>query len=443
MLKRFVQEIETQNLFSSDDIVLLAVSGGMDSVSLCELFNMAKFSFAIAHCNFHLRGNDSDADELFVKNLAKSYGVPFHCASFDTKNYADENKLSIEEAARNLRYDFFSQIMENYGYSYVATAHHRDDAIETFFLNLMRGTGIVGLHGILQKNGRIIRPLLAFGRNEIENFISLNGLSYCTDVTNATLDYKRNKVRHLLMPVLRDIAPAFDKTMQTNIQHIADVELIYKTKVEELRTKLLLPHNDGFKLCMRDLELLNPLKTYLYEFLYPFGFSESVVVDILKIWNGSPGKQFFSNDYYIIKDREYLFIHPLQKDVYPDCVSVADGTAEIENPINLTIDELSRTSDFKFSPSRNIAYLDKDKLSFPLTLRKWESGDKFQPFGMKGKRKVSDFFTDAKLTLHDKKAVWLLCNGEGEILWLVGMRSDDRFKVTEQTKTILKITWNI
>lgn len=439
MLQQFIYEIESQSLFTSDDTILLAVSGGMDSVVMCELFYRANYKFAIAHCNFHLRPNDSDVDEKFVEQLAKKYNVSFYSASFDTIKYASDNKLSIEEAARNLRYNFFEQILSTHGYAYVATAHHRDDAIETFFLNLMRGTGIVGLHGILHKNANVIRPLLAFGRDEIEHFVNENNLDYRTDYTNATLDYKRNKVRHLLHPLLRKLSPAFDKTMQNNMRHIADVEKIYKDAVEKKRVQCLKPYKNGFKISIKELENLHPLRTYLYEFLSPFGFGESAVLDIIDACGATSGKKFYAKNYYLIKDRECLFVYPLVDDGAAKDVYITADLCRIELPIPLTFEYADNADSYNFDFISANAYFDADKIQFPLCLRKWKQGDKFQPFGMKGKRKVSDFFTDAKLSIHDKKDVWLLCSATGEIMWIVGMRTDDRFKITPLTKKILRV----
>lgn len=443
MVQRFINEVVDRSLFNPNDTVLLAVSGGMDSVTMCELFYRAGYRFAMAHCNFRLRAKDSDGDEVFVKQLAKRYNVPIHSVSFDTAEYATENKLSIEEAARNLRYDFFDKLIEQHKYSCVATAHHRDDAIETFFLNLMRGTGIVGLHGILQKNGKIIRPLLCFGRDEIENFIRVNNLEYRTDSTNATLDYKRNKVRHLLVPLFRDLAPAFDKTMQNNMKHIADVEMIYRQDVDKKRNEFIQVHQNGYKISMKELETLSPLRTYLYEFLYPFGFGQTVVSDIIKGWNNISGKRFFAKDYYLIKDRDYLFIYPLVLEDEDARYLIHDGDCRMDMPIRLEMSLLENSSLIEFDFNKYNAYFDRDKLSFPLYIRRWKSGDKFQPFGMKGKRKISDLFTDQKLSLHDKKNIWLLCNADDEILWVMGLRTDDRFKITSQTHNILNINWKI
>lgn len=330
-----------------------------------------------------------------------------------------------------------------HNYKYLATAHHRDDAIETFFLNLMRGTGIVGLHGILQKNAKIIRPMLCFGRDEIEDFIRYNNIEYRTDATNATLDYKRNKVRHLLVPLFRQLAPAFDRTMRANMQHIADVELIYKQQVEIKRRLIVQPYKEGFRISIRQLSDLVPLRTYLYEFLSPFGFTETVVANVIKSLNTSSGKQFFAKNYYLIRDREYLFVYPCGQEDELQMVMIDENDSSISTPIVLHIQSFENTSSFKPMFDRYNVYFDKDKLLFPLRLRRWRNGDKFQPFGMKGKRKISDFFTDQKLSLQDKKNVWLLCNADDEILWVLGLRTDDRFKLTPQTSNILNITWKV
>ena len=285
--------------------------------------------------------------------------------------------------------------------------------------------------------------MLCFGRDEIENFIRNNNLAYRTDATNATLDYKRNKVRHLLVPLFRQLAPAFDKTMGTNMQHIADVELIYKQQVETMRKQIVQPYKDGYRISIQQLSNLVPLRTYLYEFLSPFGFTETVVGNVIKALTASSGKQFFAKNYYLIRDREYLFIYSCEQKAELPMVMIDENDSMIENPIVLYIQSFENTSSFKPMFDRYNAYFDKDKLMFPLRLRRWRNGDKFHPFGMKGKRKVSDFFTDQKLSLQEKKNVWLLCNADDEILWVLGLRTDDRFKLTAQTSNILNINWKV
>ncbi len=441
ILKRFVKEIKETNLFQKHERILLAVSGGMDSVTLCKLFQEAGFSFAIAHCNFALRENDSERDEQFVCRLASFYQVPIHVAKFDTRKYAASQKVSIEEAARNLRYDFFQQLIQEYNYIYVATAHHRDDATETFFLNLMRGTGIKGLHGILRKNGNIIRPLLSFSRAEIEQYVQENNLEYKDDITNKTIQYKRNQIRHQLLPLLRTIAPAIDKTMQMNIQHICEAEIIYNQTIEEKRKKIVEPYKEGFRIAIQKLKQLYPIQSYLFEFLYPFGFSKSVVKNVINSLESISGKQFLSMSHRLIKDRKYILIYPLQEKKV-EIFLFEEYQLEIHEPVCLQKTIIQRENDCELEFKSSDAYFDVAKVQFPLHIRKWKAGDKFQPLGMKGKRKISDFFKDAKYSLVDKENAWLLCDVEDKIMWIIGSRIDDRYKIDDATKAIIRFVYN-
>ena len=294
MLQSFQSYIQKENLFLSSDKILLTVSGGIDSTLMCELFHKAKLNFGIAHCNFQLRAEESNGDEAFVGTLAEKYNVPFHTTTFTTSAYAKKNKLSIQFAARQLRYLWFEEIREHYKYNYIATAHHQDDSIETFFINLIRGTGISGLHGILPKHGNIIRPLLFTTKNKIETYSKKHKLKYREDSSNASDKYVRNKIRHHIIPVLKELNNSLENTINKSIQHIREVELIYKNDIENKRLKIVKQENNSVSISIKKLKKLQPLSTYLYEFLKPYNFNADTVREIISAIDGTSGKRFFS-----------------------------------------------------------------------------------------------------------------------------------------------------
>ncbi len=460
MQKALLSFIHKENLFLSSDRILLTVSGGIDSILMCELFYNAKLKFGIAHCNFKLRADESDTDENFVSALAEKYGVPFHSISFDTATYAKKNKLSIQIAARQLRYSWFEEIREHFNYKYIATAHHQDDSIETFFINIIRGTGISGLHGILPKQGNIIRPMLFTTKNEIETYVKKHKLKYRLDSSNASDKYVRNKIRHLVTPVLKELNPGIENTINKNIQHLRDVEIIYRNEIELRRTKIVKNKKDSFFISIKLLKKLQPITTYLYEFLKPFNFNISIVEEIISALDGISGKQFFSDTHRLIKDREYLIIEPRSEKQEPrsEKQQPRNKKQEARNKnqeprIKTIVSELliSNTQKgieldsykLKFKSEGNnpkceipssssVAFLDFDKLEFPLEIRKWQRGDMFYPLGMKSKKKLSDFFIDKKLSIIEKENLWLLTS-KGKIVWIIGQRIDDRFKITDNT----------
>lgn len=429
MLNRFKAFVSEQHLFSDREEVLLAVSGGIDSVSLCDLMFRSGFHFAIAHCNFNLRPGDCDRDESFVNNLADTYGVPFHNISFDTMSEAKSNGESIEEAARRLRYSFFKQLMGQYGYSCVATAHHRDDSIETFFINLLRGTGILGLHGILPKTNSIVRPLLRFSRAEIECYVRSRNLQWVEDYTNDSLEYARNRIRHKLMPLLRELSPSIDSIMEANIENLTEAGEIYTQYVSNERARILHSIGDGgFYIDICDIDSLSPKRTLMYEILcrHPFSFPKSCVESLISSLCAEPGRQFFSQNYRLLKDRSKVFVYPLDK-------------VQDQEP-SLRYEYISRQSDTSLKCTKGQALFDADKVDLPLSLRKWRNGDRFVPFGMKGSRLISDYLKDEHLSLIEKEGVWLLTDAHDRVLWVVGMRADGRFSVTNSTTSILMVS---
>ena len=435
MQKALLSYIQKEKLFNKTENILLTVSGGIDSIVMCELFHKAGLKFGIAHCNFQLRGKESDVDELFVEELAEKYNAQFHSVTFDTSSFAKKNKLSIQVAARELRYQWFEEIRTQFCYKYIATAHHQDDSIETFFINLIRGTGISGLHGILPKQGKIIRPLLFFTKNEIENFAKKNKLKHREDSSNASDKYTRNKIRHQIIPVLKELNPNFESTIISDIERLKAVEFIYKREIVQTFSKIVKQEKNGISISIEGLKKLNPVSTYLYEFLKSFQFNATTVEEIIAALEGESGKQFLSSTHRLVKDREFLLIEEVQS-----IKSQGSSTPVLKNQKELTLNNLHlkfKLGNWNSEIPRSLSFVafDLDKLEFPLEIRKWEKGDIFYPLGMKGKKKVSDFFIDKKLSLIQKENTWLLTS-KGKIFWIIGLRMDDRFKVTEKTKKI-------
>jgi len=433
MQKSLPNFIQQKNLFSLNDTILIAVSGGVDSVVLCDLFSKSKIKFAIAHCNFTLRNKESDEDAEFVETLSEKYNVPFHFISFPTSTIAKQKKESIQVAARNLRYEWFEKIRKEFKYDYIATAHHQNDSIETFFINLLRGSGIKGLTGISNKNGKIIRPLLFAAKEEILNYAKKNKLKFREDSSNASDKYVRNKIRLKLIPLLKEINPQAEQTISNTIQHLNEVEHIYNTTIETQRKKLVKEKANACYISIPALLKINPINCYLFEFLKPFDFNSAQTAEIIEQLKAESGKQFYSSTHRLIKDRTQLIIEPIHKEeTKKEFIVTKKSKQIITDDIQLRFSIKEKMS---ISPSSKIGCIDFNKLLFPLTVRKWEKGDAFYPLGMKGKKKLSDFFTDKKLSISDKENVWLLTSNN-EIVWIIGHRIDDRFKITDKTSKI-------
>ena len=437
MLDKFLNFINKQNLFNKEDCILLAVSGGIDSVAMCELFHLSGFNFAIAHCNFKLRKDESNDDEAFVKSLAKKYKVQFYCKHFETEKFAKDNGLSIQMAARELRYGWFYSLTKLYKYNHIAVAHHIDDEIETFFINLIRGTGIAGLNGISVVNNKVIRPLLFTGRNEIEDFVKQNKLKFREDSSNKSTKYIRNKIRQKIVPILKEINPDFENTFKENADILKDVELIYKKTIEKKKHKIFKQVDENIVVSIDKLKKLNPLRTYLFEFLSEFGFNKNNIDDIIENIDGLSGKQFISKTHRIIRNRNELVISKIKPTESVE-FTINSKDKLLNYPIQMKISKLKNTNGFAISKDKSVALLDADKLEFPLVLRKWKTGDTFHPIGMKTKKKLSDFFINAKLSIIEKENVWILCSNN-QIVWIVNHRIDNRFKITNETKNILKL----
>ncbi len=462
MLQRFLQFITEQHLFAPGQEVLLAVSGGRDSVVLCHLMQRTGFHYAMAHCNFHLRPGDCDRDEAFVRKLAQQQGVPCHVAQFCTRDDASQAGTSIEEQARAERYGFFSSLLLQHGYACVATAHHQDDSIETVFLNLLRGTGLGGLHGIRPVSsgpkemlGRVVHPLLCFSRAEIDAYVAEHRLSYVEDYTNGLPDYRRNHIRLQLLPLLRDLSPAFDHTMAANIQRFAEAEMLYRQVVESRRSELLQPiDGDAAKGCTLALDALRrllPQRTWLYELLSPFGFTLGVIEDVMAGLERPTRQTFCSTTHRLCRERDHLVVQPLAALTDTEAViTLPHFSAEGEQTATLALPPAAENlccrtipclqsqateRPYKLPPAQ--ACFDLDKLQQPLLLRHWKEGDKFRPFGMRGSKLISDYFSDNKFTRRQKEETWLLCDATDRILWIVGRRAAAIAPVSADTRHIL------
>lgn len=435
MLGNLEKHIASNLPFLKDAKLLIAISGGLDSVVLANLFHKLDFSIALAHCNFQLRGTESDEDESFVKALAKELNVEIFVKKFDTEMYADEQKESIQIAARNLRYEWFQKIATEFQYDYILTAHHTDDALETFLINLSRGTGIDGLTSIPEKNGNIVRPLLPFTRSEIKVYAEANHLQWREDSSNASTKYLRNKIRHDIVPHLKELHPTFLENFQATQAHLGESKIINSYSLSTYRKKLVKEVSDGnYKIALKKVhESAYPI-AYFYELMRSYGFK--VRNDLMTLLEGQSGKQLFSENYRLIKDREFLLLQKQDntKEI-AEVVLINDSASSIEIPIRLQIEEVTSMTD----KSKNVCYVEKELLKFPLIVRKWKNGDYFYPVGMQGKKKLSKYFKDEKYSLIDKENQWLLCNEE-DIIWIIGKRSDNRYKLTQPTNTIIKFT---
>lgn len=438
MQEKFEAFVREQKLFDKNDRVLVALSGGVDSVVLATLMLRSGYTFSVAHCNFHLRGEESNRDERFVRSWAEKNKIKLFVSEFDTYEYMQQKGISLEMAARELRYSMFKNLMISQGFSLLATAHHADDSAETFFINLLRGTGIAGLHGILPKHDNIVRPLLFATRKDIFDFAKANNIPFVEDSTNEETQFLRNKIRHRLFPLLKDLCPNFDTVIKKDIDRLRETEIVFRSVIERLRADIIEKESNICKINIDRLKKLHPIRILLYEFLSEYGFNETDSNNVLASLDKESGKQFFSKTHRLLKDRNYLFITPLNADQHQERYLLNESQNMVNEPIHLVLETLEDLTFVNISKDRNIAMFDKDMLQFPLVLRHWKQGDAFVPFGMRKSKKLSDFFTSEKYSLIDKQQQWLLCSGD-DIIWIVGRRMDNRFKISEKTKTILKI----
>ena len=408
---------------------MAAVSGGIDSMVMLRLLHDAGVNMVVAHCNFGLRGDESDLDEAFVKEEADKLGVPCRVAHFDTTAYAVQNRISIQMAARELRYQWFHELTEQENFDAIAIAHNRDDRIETLLINLARGTGIHGLTGIRATIGKIVRPLLAVSREEIENYAKTHDVPFREDSSNATDKYARNYIRHHVIPGLEQFFPGMQQTIERGMEHLSGVELFYNESIERHKNQIVSVKENLTYIDLLGLSQSPSPITLLYEILKPFGFSNNIAAEILEEQKHSSGRQFFSHTHRLVHDRRSLILQTINH----------QESKITDVPIRLKMEQFDKYPGFVPDTDPNIACLDGDKLQFPFLLRKWEHGDAFRPLGMKNMKKLSDFFTDAKLSLIEKEQRYVLVFG-GQIAWVVGMRIDDRFKITGETIHVVRFT---
>lgn len=438
LYNRFLEHINKQKLFESNDYILLAVSGGIDSMVMTSLFHASAFRFAIAHCNFQLRGEASEMDQQLTEETARNINIPCFCTSFDTMAIVREQKISVQMAARNLRYEWLENIRKNHGFTYIATAHHLDDSIETLIINLTRGTGIGGLTGIPKKNQHLIRPMLFASREEINAYAREKQITYREDHSNAALHYLRNKIRHTITPRLEEINPSIRKTMGEFFERMEATQQVYKWAIKQQK-------NNCIRLKEHETEILIPIlrrqaepETLLYEILKEYQFTPAVSKDIFDKLDQQAGKHFLSDTHVLLKDRDRLLIYHRKS---------------TDNQITYYIEEHTRmldagTSFFRFQTMNreeldeqaiNIkpetVFLDKAMLQFPLLLRRWKAGDRFTPLGMQGTKKVSDLLTEKKIPRHKKNNIWVLLSAE-TIVWVAGIRSDQHHKLKNTTKQV-------
>ena len=431
--------IERNRLLSDDDRrpVLVGLSGGADSVALLSVLVRLGYACVALHCDFHLRGEESERDAAFARTFAESLGVPFYQTDFDTVAYAREHHLSIEMAARALRYAWFEETRERLGAQAIAVAHHRDDSVETVVMNLIRGTGIRGLTGIRPRNGFVVRPLLCVSRADIVAWLESQGVRYVTDSTNLSDAYTRNFIRLNVLPLLEKINPSVREAIARSAEHLSAVASVYAYEIARAREEVFV--SEGC-LSIEALCRFPAPEAILYELLKEYGFSRWVSADVFDALRKESGKVFYSKTHRLLKDRAYLWIVPLEREAEKTSFLLDPSREIYREPVGLTFRELLFTPDFQIEKNRRVAYFDADKLRFPLTLRKWREGDWFVPFGMKGRQKLSDYFSDHKFSRIEKEKAWLLCSGDA-IIWLIGERADNRFRIDSGTKRVLAVNF--
>ena len=434
MLEKLKKHCNQHFPFLKQKKVLLAVSGGLDSMVLLHLFQQLHYEIGVAHCNFQLRGLESVEDQNFIQNYAEANSLPIFITQFDTQAFAQNYKLSIQVAARELRYNWFYELLEIHNFDYVLTAHHADDNLETFIINLSRGTGLDGLTGIPEQNDKVIRPLLAFSRQEIEAYAKQNAIQWREDSSNASDKYLRNKIRHDVVPILKELNTDFIASFQKTQEYLQQAQVMVEDASIMVYQQVAKEVGEEIHFDLKKLKPLPNYKSYLYQWLREFGFS--AWDDVYDLVDSQSGKQIFSSHFRLLKNRDYLVLCPLDFTDSKKEYFITKNQKEVKVPLNLSICKVTDISDTTIES----IFVNETKLQYPLVLRHWREGDFFQPLGMKGKsKKVSKFLKDEKVSLIEKEKIWLLCS-DNQIVWIVGMRQDERFKIDETTKEILKIT---
>ena len=435
MLEKLQNHVHQKLSFLANKKLIIATSGGLDSMVLLHLFQQLQQEIAIAHCNFQLRGLESFGDQNFVQEYANEHNIPIFVTQFDTESFANDYKLSTQVAARNLRYDWFYELLESENFDYILTAHHADDNLETFIINLSRGTGLDGLVGIPMQNDKIIRPLLIFSRQEIEDYANKNNIKWREDSSNSSDKYLRNKIRHHLVPLLKNLNPNFLESFQKTQIYLQESQVMVEDATVMIYQQVAKEFGNEIHFDLKKLQQLPNYKSYLYEWLQEFGFT--AWNDIYDLVDGQTGKQIFSREYNLLKNRDFLILTPIN---YVNNLEqqfwIDKNQLEVKVPLKLSF---CKVADILQVSNRTI-FVDEDKLLFPLEIRKWNKGDNFLPFGMNGKsKKVSKFFKDENLSILEKENIWILTS-DNQIVWIIGMRQDERFKIENTTKNKLQIT---
>ena len=429
MKNKFLENIKNESLFSEKDKLIVAISGGADSVALAHLLHRLNFNFQIAHCNFNLRGEESDEDENFVRDLSIKIDKKIHVKQFKTDNFAKENKISIQMAARELRYRWFEELRLKTNSDYIVVAHHKDDDVETFFINLIRGSGIRGFLGMHKKKNNIVRPLLDFKSIEIKSYLKQQNQEYRTDSSNSDIKYLRNNIRKNLVPLIQDMNTSFDKTFSNEIKYLNEVFEVFENRIENIKSNIFSESCGIIKINKEKLDSYQEKNVVLRELLTPYSFTETdKIIDSLY---SESGKIFYSETHKLLIDRTEILIKE-KKDIEFVSVEIKEEKKQITIPLMLKFSTLKST---EISNKKTIATLDFDKLEFPLVLRKWELGDYFFPLGMSGKKKISDFFIDEKFSRFEKEECYLITSNS-EIVWVVGHRISEKFKITDETKKL-------
>ncbi len=436
MLQKFKEHIHINFPFLKDKKLLIAISGGLDSVVLTHLLFELNFTTSLAHCNFQLRKKESDLDEEFVKLLSQKSSNQIFTIKFNTKEFSENNKISTQIAARKLRYNWFQELIKEHNFDFVLTAHHADDNLETFLINLTRGTGLDGFTGIPKINGNIVRPLLAFSREEISAYAKTNNIQWREDASNASIKYIRNKIRHQIVPVLKEINPNFLETFSKTSKNLEESRQIIDDRIADIASKVMKSESTIIKINIDHISQLSNSKAYVYQLLKEYNFKEWN--DVYNLLSAQSGKQVFSKTHRLLKDRAFLILSKINNDQSRQEKSyiITENDQDITNPISLSFNDVKQIS---IEDKQNI-YVNKDLLKYPLIIRKRQNGDYLYPAGMLGKKKLSKYFKDEKFSLLEKENTWLLCTAENKIIWVINRRQDKRFRASNSSKQIIKIS---
>lgn len=440
MVKAFQEYITQYTLCRLSDSILVAVSGGIDSVVLLNLFVKTGYSnLSIAHCNFKLRGQESDEDQKFVEAMAKKNKLKIYTRVFNTCHWAQKKGISIQMAARELRFDWFTEILKKNNIDYIAIGHNKNDKVETFLINLTRGTGIKGLTALPPAKNQIIRPLLFASRQEIETFAHKNNINYREDSSNKEIKYTRNILRHKIIPELRDINPSFDQTIIETIDRLSEFRIHIQAELIKFKKKYVMQQKEEIRICISAIEKETFPQVLTFEILREYNFTSPTIQQIYQSIHSEPGKIFLSSTHKLIKDRDHFIIKALSEtDLMDKNVVLTEIPKCIDEPFTMEFNILKNAENFQLRKEPNCANLDLDKIQLPLEIRKWQKGDSFQPLGLKGTKKLSDYFTNKKLSLFDKEKIWVL-SSNNKIIWLINHRIDHNYRITSNTKNILQI----